>query len=65
MANNSSNLIIDALPAPVKVSLLAHLQPVTLPIGTVLSTPGETPKYAHFMSVNAGVADPAMSPPAV
>jgi hypothetical protein len=54
MANNSSNLIIDALPVPVKVSLLAHLQPVTLPIGTVLSTPGETPKYAHFMT--SGIA---------
>jgi CRP-like cAMP-binding protein len=54
MANNSSNLIIDALPAPAKASLLAHLQPVTLPIGTVLSAPGETPKYAHFMT--SGIA---------
>lgn len=54
MANQSSNLIIDALPEHVKGLLLAHLQPVTLPVGTVLASPGEKPKYAHFMT--SGIA---------
>jgi CRP-like cAMP-binding protein len=54
MAPIATNLIIESLPAPLKASLLASLQPVTLPIGTVLSSPGEQPKYAHFMT--SGIA---------
>ena len=54
MATEFSNLILDALPAPLKASLLPHLHPVTLPLGTVLSSPGEQPKYAHFMT--SGIA---------
>jgi len=54
MATEFSNLILDALPAPLKASLLPQLHPVTLPLGTVLSSPGEQPKYAHFMT--SGIA---------
>lgn len=50
MATPSSNLILESLPAPLKAQLLAQLQPVTLPIGTVLTSPGEQPRYAHFMT---------------
>jgi CRP-like cAMP-binding protein len=49
-----SNLIIDSLPTQIKSSLLAGLQPVDLPVGTVLSNRGQTPPFAHFMS--SGVA---------
>lgn len=54
MAAKATNLIIESLPGPLKGSLLASLQPVTLPIGTVLSSPGEQPKFAHFMT--SGIA---------
>jgi CRP-like cAMP-binding protein len=54
MATQSSNLILESLPAPLKAQLLAHLQPVILPIGTVLTSPGEQPRFAHFMT--SGIA---------
>ena len=49
-----SNLIINALPAPLKSSLLASLEHVDLPVGTVLSNPGQVPPFAHFMT--SGIA---------
>ncbi len=54
MAAKVSNLIIDALPAELKSSLLARLQPVDLPVGTVLTKPGQIPPFAHFMT--SGIA---------
>src|SRR5258708_27059714 len=54
MATSSSNLILESLPATLKAQLRDHLQPVTLPIGTVLTSPGEQPRYAHFMT--SGIA---------
>jgi CRP-like cAMP-binding protein len=50
LAAKVSNLIIEALPAEVKSSLLARLQPVELPVGTVLTNPGQIPPFAHFMT---------------
>jgi len=49
-----SNLIVNALPAPLKSSLLASLEHVDLPVGTVLSNPGQVPPFAHFMT--SGIA---------
>ncbi len=54
MANDHSNLILNSLPAPHREALLARMQPVELPIGTVLYSPGEYPKFAHFMT--SGIA---------
>jgi CRP-like cAMP-binding protein len=54
MMNGVSNLILNALPAPQRDALLARMQPVSLPIGTVLYAPGEHPKFAHFMT--SGIA---------
>jgi CRP-like cAMP-binding protein len=54
MATELSNLMLDALPPARRESLLVHLQPVSLPLGTVLSRAGELPKYAHFMT--SGIA---------
>ena len=50
MAAELSNLIINALPPALKSSLLTLLQPVDLPVGTVLSSPGQPPPFAHFMT---------------
>jgi CRP-like cAMP-binding protein len=54
MVNGVSNLILNALPAPQRDALLARMQPVALPIGTVLYPTGEHPKFAHFMT--SGIA---------
>jgi CRP-like cAMP-binding protein len=54
MAAELSNQIINALPAELKASLLARLQPVDLPVGTVLTSPGQVPAFAHFMT--SGIA---------
>ena len=54
MAAELSNLIINALPSELKSSLLARLQPVDLPVGTVLANPGQKPQFAHFMT--SGIA---------
>jgi CRP-like cAMP-binding protein len=54
MAAELSNLIINALPSELKSSLLARLQPVDLPVGTVLASPGQKPPFAHFMT--SGIA---------
>jgi CRP-like cAMP-binding protein len=50
MAAARSNRILNALPAELKSSLLARLQPIDLPVGTVLTRPGQIPAYAHFMT---------------
>jgi CRP-like cAMP-binding protein len=54
LAPELSNLIINALPAGLKSSLLAQLQPVNLAVGTVLTSPGQIPAFAHFMT--SGIA---------
>lgn len=54
MAADHSNRIIDALSPEIRSSVLARLQPVDLPVGTVLSNPGVTPPFAHFMT--SGIA---------
>jgi CRP-like cAMP-binding protein len=54
MARESSNLLLDSLPASLKCSLMARMQLVPLPVGTVLCNPGEQPKFAHFMT--SGIA---------
>ena len=50
LAPEASNLIIEALPPELKSSLLARLQPIDLPVGTILSNPGQAPPFAHFMT---------------
>jgi CRP-like cAMP-binding protein len=50
VATERSNRIINALPPELKSSLLDRLHPVDLPVGTVLSNPGQTPPFAHFMT---------------
>jgi CRP-like cAMP-binding protein len=50
IAPKLANLIIDSLPEPLRSSLLARLEPVFLPVGTSLSSPGQTPAFAHFMT---------------
>jgi CRP-like cAMP-binding protein len=54
MAAERSNLIIKALPAALKSSLITRLEPVDLPVGTVLTNPGQVPPFAHFMT--SGIA---------
>ena len=54
MTAELTNLIINALPPELKSSLLARLQPVDLPVGTVLTKPGQKPQFAHFMT--SGIA---------
>jgi CRP-like cAMP-binding protein len=54
LAAKVSNLIIEALPAEMKSSLLARLEHVELPVGAVLTNPGQIPPFAHFMT--SGIA---------
>jgi CRP-like cAMP-binding protein len=54
LAAEQSNRILNALPAELKSTLLARLQLVDLPVGTVLSNPGQPPPFAHFMT--SGIA---------
>jgi CRP-like cAMP-binding protein len=54
MAAELSNLILNALQPELKSSLLARLQPVDLPVGLVLTNPGQIPPFAHFMT--SGIA---------
>jgi CRP-like cAMP-binding protein len=54
MAAELSNLILNALQPELKSSLLARLQPVDLPVGVVLTNPGQIPPFAHFMT--SGIA---------
>jgi len=50
----TSNLLIDSLPPAQRKSLLARMEPVALPVGTVLYRTGEQPDFAHFMT--SGIA---------
>ena len=50
MPSESTNRILNALPAALRATLMAHLQHVGLPVGTVLTSPGQTPSFAHFMT---------------
>jgi CRP-like cAMP-binding protein len=54
MAAERSNLMINALPDALRSALITRLQPVDLPVGTVLFNPGQTPPFAHFMT--SGIA---------
>ena len=49
MAYEPTNLLLTSLPAEDREFLLARMQPVALPIGTVLHESGERPTFAHFM----------------
>ena len=50
MVATRQNLLLNALSAELKSSLLARLEPVELPIGTVLTHPGQVPASAHFIT---------------
>jgi CRP-like cAMP-binding protein len=50
MVQKTSNLLLDSLPPAQRKSLLAHMEPIALPIGTVLYGTGEQPQFAHFMT---------------
>ncbi|HEY6489764.1 MAG: Crp/Fnr family transcriptional regulator [Terracidiphilus sp.] len=54
MAQKPSNLLLDSLPASLRKTLLARMEPIALPTGTVLYNSGERPEYAHFMT--SGIA---------
>src|SRR5579872_572356 len=54
MAQKTLNLLLDSLPLAQRKALVAHMEPVDLPIGTVLYRPGEQPDFAHFMT--SGIA---------
>lgn len=45
-----SNALLDALPVVERTALLAKLEPVALPQGTVLSEAKRRPRYVHFLS---------------
>jgi CRP-like cAMP-binding protein len=49
-----SNLLIEALPPDYRASLVARMEPVATPTGTVLYESGQRPRYAHFMT--SGIA---------
>ncbi len=50
MAGSTGNAILDGLPSQLRNSLLTHLRPVELPVGTMISKAGESPANAHFMT---------------
>ncbi|MFN2974924.1 Crp/Fnr family transcriptional regulator [Terriglobus aquaticus] len=54
MAFPHSNLLLASLPADVQAKLSADLEPVLLPVNTVLFEPEQTPRYVHF--ITSGVA---------
>ena len=54
MNGEALNLLLESLPVAYRNSLLARLQPVSLPVRTVLYEPDEAPRYAHF--VTSGIA---------
>jgi CRP-like cAMP-binding protein len=53
-----SNRVLVGLPAEVRGALLAALEAVSLPVGTVLYEPEEVPRYAHF--ITSGLASLVM-----
>ena len=44
------NLLLGMLPAQTRSSLLSILEPVSLPIATVLFEPDEAPRHVHFLT---------------
>ncbi len=54
MVQKTSNLLLDSLPLAQRKALVARMETVELPIGTVLYSVGEQPAYAHFMT--SGIA---------
>jgi CRP-like cAMP-binding protein len=50
VANEKSNLLLSLLQAEDRDYLLARMQPVQLPVGTVIRESGERPAFAHFMT---------------
>ncbi len=54
MAQKTFNLLLDSLPLAQRKPLVARMEPVDLPLGTVLYRTGELPEYAHFMT--SGIA---------
>jgi len=50
MSSSPSNFILAALPQELRKSLLLRMEPVDLPVETVLLRPGEKPEFAHFMT---------------
>lgn len=50
MPVTSSNSILNGLPSTQRKALMAQMTMVPLPVRTVLTKPGEQPKYAHFMT---------------
>src|SRR5579859_4050847 len=50
MPSSPSNSILAALPLALRQALLARLEPIDLPVETVLLRPGEKPEFAHFMT---------------
>ena len=49
MARASSNSILDRLPPTQRKALIARMRMIPLPVGKVLTRPGEEPEHAHFM----------------
>lgn len=49
-----SNLLLEALPAHEKSELLKQMEPVGLPVGTVLFEADNPPRYVHFLT--SGIA---------
>ena len=49
-----SNLLLESLPAAERTSLLDKLEPIALPVDTVLFEPDEQPRHLYF--VTSGIA---------
>ncbi|HEX3892590.1 MAG TPA: Crp/Fnr family transcriptional regulator [Terracidiphilus sp.] len=54
MAQKTFNQLLDSLPLAQRKALVARMESVDLPIGTILYRTGEQPEYAHFMT--SGIA---------
>lgn len=50
MPTAPSNRLIDALPRAARRAFIALLEPVALPVGTVLFETGVKPRHVHFMT---------------
>lgn len=49
-----TNRLLEVLPSETRTELLLHLEPVDLPVHTVLFEPETTPPYVHF--ITSGIA---------
>lgn len=54
MPRAATNEILDGLGSPLRSGLLEQMQPVDLPVGTILLKPGQSTEYAHF--ITSGIA---------